>query len=362
MDLVNLFDVERAAQERLPVEAYDYFASGAQDEITLRENRLAYERLALRYRVLGGAGERDLGTTVLGTRVAVPVLIAPMAFQRLAHPDGELATARAAEAAGTLMVVSTLASATLEEVRSAGRAPLWFQLYVYKDRGATRELVQRAEAAGYGALVLTVDTPVLGRRERDVRNRFRLPGQFHLPAGATAAAAAARAGSVPDAPPASELADLATRMIDPSLGWRDVDWLRSLTRLPIVLKGVVRGDDARRAAEHGAAAVVVSNHGGRQLDTAVATIRALPEVAEAAGDRLEILVDGGVRRGTDVIKALALGARAVLLGRPVLWGLAVSGESGVRQVLELLCAELDIAMALCGCGSVDEVTRDLVAA
>jgi 4-hydroxymandelate oxidase len=369
MDLVNLFDVEAAARERLSRDTFDYFASGAQDEVTLRENRRAFDRVTLRYRVLVDVARRELATSVLGTRVASPILIAPMAFQRLAHPDGELATARAAAAAGTVIILSTLASAGLEEVRAATRAALWFQLYVYKDRGATRELVERAEAAGYGALVLTVDAPVLGRRERDLRNRFRLPEQFQLPTSVAdgeaqmKADAARRApAALADAPPASELATLVARMVDPSLSWRDVDWLRSITRLPLVVKGIVRGDDACRAAEHGASAVVVSNHGGRQLDTAVATIRALPEVVDVAGGRLEILIDGGVRRGTDVIKALALGAKAVLVGRPVLWGLALDGERGVSQVLEMLRAEFDLAMALCGCSTIGDVTRDLVVA
>ena len=360
---INLLDLEAMARSRLAPDAYDYFASGAQDEVTLRENRLAYDRLALRYRVLTGAAARDLGATVLGTRCTMPVLVAPMAFQRLAHPEGELATARAAGAAGTIMILSTLSSVALEEVRAASAGALWFQLYVYKDRGATRELVARAEAAGYSALVLTVDVPVLGRRERDVRNRFRLPESFQLPSRVAASLRQASPGgdaALADAPPESGLATWIARMLDPALGWHDLDWLRSITRLPVLVKGIVRGDDARRAADHGAAAVIISNHGGRQLDTAIATVRALPEIAEAAEDRVELLVDGGIRRGTDVIKALALGARAVLLGRPVIWGLALDGERGVALALDMLRAELDLAMALCGCGRLADVGKDLV--
>jgi 4-hydroxymandelate oxidase len=359
---VSLADLELAARERLEPMVYDYYASGAHDEITLRENRAAFDRLALRPRVLAGVGERALAAEVLGERLAAPMLVAPMAFQRMAHPDGELATARAAAASGTGMVLSTLSTAPVEAVRAAmaeaddgTRAPLWFQLYVFPDRGLSRELVRRAEAAGARALVLTVDTPVLGRRERDVRNRFRLPDGLtiaHAMPDALQTLAAQHADSA--------LAVHAARVINPGLSWADVEWLRSSTTLPILLKGIVRGDDAARAVEHGAAGIIVSNHGGRQLDTAVATIRALPEVAEGAAGRAAILLDGGIRRGTDILKAIALGARAVLIGRPVLWGLAVAGERGVAHVLAHLRAELDLAMALCGCRSLGEVTRDLV--
>ncbi|HEU4565766.1 MAG TPA: alpha-hydroxy acid oxidase, partial [Gemmatimonadaceae bacterium] len=334
-----------------------YYAGGAHDEITLRENRLAYDRIALRLRVLRDVSRRDLHAEVLGARLTMPLLVAPMAFQRMAHPDGELATARAASEAGVGMVLSTLSTVAVEEVRAATAAPLWFQLYVFPERDMTRDLVARVEAAGAEALVLTVDTPVLGRRERDVRNQFRFPDGIRI------------AHEMPDAmqrlPRAhgdSGLAVHTARMISPSMTWDDVTWLRGITRLPVLLKGIVRADDAALAVEHGAAGIIVSNHGGRQLDTAVATIRALPEVVAAAGGRIPVLVDGGIRRGTDIIKALALGARAVLLGRPVIWGLALGGEAGVARVLALLRAELDMGMALCGCRSIEEVTGDLVAA
>ncbi|MEJ7811202.1 MAG: alpha-hydroxy acid oxidase [Gemmatimonadaceae bacterium] len=352
---VNLFDFEAAARGRLPEMVFGYYASGAHDEITLRENRLAYDRIALRPRVLTDVSRRDLSTTVLGAPVTLPILVAPMAFQRMAHAEGERAVARAAGAAGWGMILSTLSTTPVEEVRSATAAPLWFQLYVFQDRGMTRALVERTEAAGCEALVLTVDTPLLGRRERDVRNRFQLP-----PEVAIAHTMPGGLQQFPDAPSDSGLAAHAARLLSPALTWADVDWLRSVTRLPVLLKGIVRGDDAVRAVDHGAAGVIVSNHGGRQLDTAVATIRALPEVADALAGRAEVLVDGGVRRGTDVVKALALGARAVLVGRPVLWGLALGGESGVARVLEVLRDEFDLAMALCGCRTVGEVTGDLV--
>ncbi len=353
---MSLLDLERLALERLPPLARDYYASGADDELTLRDNRAAFDRLPLHYRVLVDVAARDLSTTVLGQPVAMPVLVAPTAFHRLAHPLGELATARAAAAAGTVMILSTLSNTAVEEVVAASSGPVWFQLYVYRDRGVTEALVRRVEAAGCRALVLTVDAPVLGRRERDARNRFQLPPGLSienmLPAGL---------GDLPPGAQDSGLAAYFASMIDPSLSWRDLDWLRGITRLPVLIKGLVRPDDARRAAAAGVAGVVVSNHGGRQLDTAPATIDVVARIADAVGDRLEVLMDGGVRRGTDVVKALALGARAVLLGRPILWGLALDGEAGVAQVLATLREELDRAMALCGCPTVAAIGRDLVA-
>ena len=356
--LLSLHDLEPAARERLSAQAYAYYAGGAGDEITLRENAAAFAHLALRPRVMRDVSRCDLSATVLGERLDLPVLVAPMAFQRLAHPEGELATARAARGAGSLMVLSTLATAGLEEVHAAAPGPLWFQLYLYKDRGATRALVERAERAGCTAIVLTADTPFLGRRERDVRNGFTLPPGLSfgnvVPGGPS---------TLPAPVAESGLAVFFARLLDAALSWRDVEWLRTVTRLPVVVKGVLRGDDARRAVEHGAAGVIVSNHGGRQLDTAVATIRALPEVADALAGTTggaELLMDGGVRRGTDVIKAIALGARAVLLGRPVLWGLAIDGEAGVARTLAMLRAEVELAMALCGCASLADVTGDLV--
>jgi 4-hydroxymandelate oxidase len=351
---LNLAEIERAARERLAPLAYEYYVGGANDEVTIRENRAAFERLSLRYRVLVDVSRRSTSTTVLGTRVDFPVLVAPTAFQRLACDDGELATARAAAASGTVMILSTASTCTIEDVGAIG-GNLWFQLYVYADRGMTKALVERAEASGMRAIVLTVDAPMLGRRERDLRNRFHLPDGVRL-------ANVPSSGSVPMPTGHGEsgLANHFASGIDAALTWKDVDWLRSITKLPVLIKGIVRGDDAARAVDHGAAGVIVSNHGGRQLDTAIASVRALPEVAEAVAGRAEVLLDGGVRRGTDVIKALALGARAVLLGRPVVWGLAVGGESGARRVLELLRAEVDLAMALCGCPSVDDISADLV--
>jgi 4-hydroxymandelate oxidase len=338
---------------------YDYYASGAADEITLRDNRAAFDRRRIAYRVLAGVGERDLATSVLGQPVSMPVLVAPTAFHRLAHPDGEAATARGAGAAGTVIVLSTLSNTPVEEVLAAAAEPVWFQLYVYRDRGATRALVERVEAAGCRALVLTVDAPLLGRRERDVRNRF------HLPDGLAVANLLAEGyGALPAAEGGSGLAGYVNDLMDPNLTWDDLDRLAAMTRLPVLVKGIVRADDAARAAEHGAAGIVVSNHGGRQLDTSIATLDALPSIAEVLarrhGPSPELLLDGGVRRGTDVVKAIALGARAVLIGRPVLWGLALGGADGVARVLAMLRAELDLAMALAGARTVGEITADLV--
>jgi 4-hydroxymandelate oxidase len=357
LDPINCDDFEAIAREKLSPMAWAYYASGAHDEVTLRANRAAFERIPLHYRVLVDVSRRDLATTVLGERVTFPVLVAPTAFHGLAHPDRELATVRAAGKAGTIFTLSTLATSSMAEVVRAASGPVWFQLYVFKDRGATEALVRRAEASGVKAIVLTVDAPLLGRRERDVRNRFQLPSGLCV------------ANLVPegmsDLPPGSQDSGLAAyfaSLLDPSLTWRDLDWLRSITKLPIVVKGIVHPADARLALEHGAQAIVVSNHGGRQLDTAPATIDALPRIADAVAGRIELLLDGGVRRGTDVLKAIALGARAVLIGRPILWGLAAAGEDGVRAVLEVLRSELDLALALSGCASLGAVTKDLVRA
>ncbi len=330
---VNVRDYERLAEERLDANAHAYFAGGSGDEVTLRENVAAFERLKLRPRVLVDVGGGTTATTVLGTEVSMPVLIAPLALQRMAHPDGELATARAAAAAGTIMCLSTAATARPAEVAAAAPgAPRWFQVYVFEDRAITEDLVAEAVDSGYGALVLTVDAPFLGRRERDIRVDFKIPE-----------------GLTPSGNIFSEGFDL-------GFSWRDLEWLAGYG-LPVVVKGLLTREDARLACEHGAAAVVVSNHGGRQLDGVQASIDALEEVADAVDGRIEVLLDGGVRRGTDVLKALALGARAVLIGRAMVWGLAADGEAGVAHVLRLLRDEIQLGLALLGCCSPAEVTR-----
>jgi 4-hydroxymandelate oxidase len=353
---INVYDFEESARRKLSRMVFDYYASGAHDEITLRQNHAAYERIRIKHRVLADVSSRDLSVNVLGQPAVMPILVAPTAFHRMAHPDGEVATARAAGASGTIMVLSTLSNSSVEEVMDEATGTVWFQLYVYKDRGVTRALVQRAEQAGCKALVLTVDAPILGRRERDTRNRFQLPGSLLIENLVMAGKS-----ELPKKVAKSGLEAYFSAVLDPSLTWRDVEWLRSITSLPVLVKGVVRADDAVRAMEHGVSGVIVSNHGGRQLDTSPATIEVLPEIADAVSARVELFIDGGVRRGTDVLKALAMGAQAVLVGRPILWGLAVGGEQGVIRVLDILRRELDLAMALCGCPTIDHIGRDLIA-
>jgi len=357
VDPINLFDLEALAAEKVEPTAWDYYRSGAHDERTLADNVTAWHRLKLRYRVLVDVSKRSTRTTVLGHEVAAPIVVAPTAFHRLAHPDGELATVRGAGAFGTILILSSLSNTAMEDVVAAATGPVFFQLYVYKDREATKALVERAEAAGCAAIVLTVDAPLLGTRERDVRNGFHLPDGLEVKN-----VSALGRGDVDDRGVGkSGLAEYVAEQLDPSLTFRDVEWLTQITKLPVVVKGVVRGDDAIRSVEHGARGIVVSNHGGRQLDDSIASADALPDVVAAVGDRVEVFVDGGVRRGHDVLKALALGARAVLVGRPILWGLSWDGGRGVERTLGMLRDELDLAMALAGCPEVIDVSRDLIA-
>ncbi len=350
---VSVLDFEALARRHMKRAFYDYYAGGAEDERTLEANRAAFSGVFLRPRVLVDVSRIDTSTTVLGTPVSMPVLVAPTAFQRLAHPDGELAMARAAGAARTLMTVSTIGTYSLDEVARAAKGPLWFQLYVYRDRSIARTLIHRAETAGYRALCLTVDAPQLGRRERDERNRFTLPRDIRMKNFE---------GFGLDVSWKEEgFGGYASSQLDPSLTWNAVEWLRSETTLPILLKGIIAAEDAARAADLGVDGIIVSNHGGRQLDGTEPSLRALPRVVDAAAGRAEVYMDGGVRRGTDVLKALALGARAVLVGRPCLWGLAVGGEEGVSRVLSIFERELSLAMALCGCPAVASIDRSLIA-
>jgi len=353
--LLSVQDYHRATRGELAKEVLDYFEGGALDEITLRDNTAGWERLKLYYHVLAGIGERDLRTTILGQSISMPIGVAPTAFHKLAYESGEIATAKAAKAAGTLFILSSLSNTPMESVFPEAGSPRWFQLYIYKDRGISGELVRRAEAAGAEAIALTVDAPGLGTRERDMRNRFTLPEGLTV-----ANVTPLGKGHLPEVR-GSGLAAYVRDNFKSDLGFEDLDWLCGWTRLPVVVKGVCRADDARRAAEHGAKAVVVSNHGGRQLDTAPATCDALPYVADAVGDLCEVYVDGGIRRGSDVLKAIALGARAVLVGRPILWGLCVGGEEGAINVLKILRRELDEAMLLCGCAKLGDIGRALLA-
>lgn len=344
-------DYEAFARERVAESAWAYLTGGAADEITLRANREAFDRLRLQSRALvdfsGGGHTR---VTLCGQDFAYPILLAPVAYQQLAHTDGERATALGAAAAKAGFIVSTHASTTLEDIAQVADGPLWFQLYVQPDRGITRELVQRAEAAGYRALVVTVDAPVGGVRNREQRAQFRLP---------TGVAAVNTPGQAVVARGLDDQA-LCGGLLAAQPTWRDLEWLQSLTSLPTIVKGVMSPDDARRAAEQGVAGLVVSNHGGRTLDTQPAAIEALPRIAEAAGDRMTLLLDGGIRRGTDVLKALALGASAVLVGRPYIWGLAAAGAVGVAHVLSILRTEFEIAMALTGRATVAEIDRSVL--
>jgi 4-hydroxymandelate oxidase len=352
---LNLQDYEQLARERLAVMVYDYYAGGAGDEQTLRENEAAWSRLRIRPRVLVDVGERNLSTSVLGQAVAMPVLLAPCAFNTLAHPEGERAVARAAAAAGIVHVVSTASTIRLEDVAAAGGGPRWFQLYCYRDREVTRTLVERAQAAGYSALCLTVDMPIAGNRERDARNRFALPEDMRWANLEDAGLHRMKALSE-----GSALAQYFADLLDPCITWELVGWLREITRLPIVVKGILTHEDASLAVAHGVDGIIVSNHGGRQLDGVPPTCEVLAEVLDAVGGKVEVLVDGGIRGGSDIFRALALGARAVLIGRPYLWGLAVEGEDGVRRVLELLRAELSLTMGLAGRPTVASIDRSAV--
>jgi len=326
---VNVWDYERLAEEKLDANAHAYFAGGAGDEVTLRDNVAAFERRKLRPRMLVDVATVSTATTVLGTEVALPVLLAPLAMQRMAHPDGEEATARAAAAAGTIMCLSSAATSPPAALDSGHR---WFQVYVWRPRTKTEAAIEEAVASGYSALVLTVDVPYLGRRERDVRVGFKIPEHLDVQG------------------------ELFGQHFDSSLSWRDLEWLAGYG-LPVVVKGLLTAEDAELACEHGAAAVVVSNHGGRQLDGVAATLDVLEEVVAAVDGRAEVLLDGGVRRGTDALKALALGAQAVMIGRAMLWGLAVAGEDGVKDVLRMFQKEIELGLALLGCTSPAGVSR-----
>jgi isopentenyl diphosphate isomerase/L-lactate dehydrogenase-like FMN-dependent dehydrogenase len=343
---LNVWDYEKAFEQTLDAGAFGYFTGGADDEVTLRDNVAAFRRWRLRPRMLVDVSAAQVETTVLGTPVSMPLLVAPTAFQKMAHPDGEPATARAAAAAGTIMTRSTIATSAPAEIAAAAPdAPRWFQLYWFKDESITRALVEQAVDAGFKAIVLTIDAPgTLGRRERDLRTGFTV----EAPIPAFEAATGRPSGATP-----AEVFSL----IESCLTWRDLEKLRGMSDLPVLVKGLLTREDARLAVEAGVDGIIVSNHAGRQLDTVLAGIDALPEVIDEVGDSVEVFVDGGVRRGTDVLKALALGAKAALIGRPVLWGLAAGGEEGVRDVLEIFRREIALGMQLLGCAGCGEISR-----
>jgi 4-hydroxymandelate oxidase len=354
--IVCVEDYEPLARARLPAPVWDYIEGGAGAELTLNANRTAFDRTSLRPRVLVDVSRCDTATTLLGTSLRAPVIVAPTAYHGQVHADGEPATARGTGAAGSLFVASTLASRSLEETAQAATGPLWFQLYWLRDREMVADLVTRAKAAGCLALVLTVDAPRIGRRLRDMHNSFAVDPSARargLDPKLTAVTHQRQEG-------VSGIAAAAEGMFDQTVTWSDLAWLRGLTDLPLLLKGIVTAEDAALAVEHGADAVIVSNHGGRQIDGGIASLRALPEVVAAVAGRCPVLVDGGVRRGRDVFVALALGAAAVLVGRPVLWGLAVGGADGVRHVLTLLTEDLAHTMALAGRPTLADIGRDAV--
>ncbi|KAM7524890.1 hypothetical protein LguiA_014792 [Lonicera macranthoides] len=356
MEITNVMEYEAIAKEKLPKIIYEFYASGAEDQWTLQENRTAFSRILFRPRVLIDVSKVDMTTTILGFNISMPIMIAPMGMQKMADPQGENATARAASAAGTIMGLSTMATSSIEEVTSTGPGIRFFQLYVFKDRNIVVQLVKRAEKAGYKAIALTVDAPRIGRREVDIKNRFTLPSHLRLKNFEGLDLAKLDKSQTDN----SGLASYFAGQIDLSLNWKDVKWLQTITQLPILLKGIITAEDAKLAVQAGAAGIIVSNHGARQLDYVPATIMALEEVVKAVQGRVPVFLDGGVRRGTDVFKALALGASGVFIGRPVIFSLAADGEAGVRKVLQMLRDELELTMALSGCCSLNEITRDRI--
>jgi L-lactate dehydrogenase (cytochrome) len=370
----NVAEVRATARRRIPRPVFDFIEGGAEEEVTRRANLLAFRDYEFQPRALVDVSERSAATTVLGTSVSMPVLLAPCGLARLANTEGESATARAAADAGTVFTLSAMSSRSLEEVAAAGSGPQWFQLYVWRDREVTETLVERARTSGYTALCFTIDVPVTGRRERDVRNGMTIPPR---PAPRTLFSYASHPGWVRGAllgepitfrnfigqgsgDSAVALGSFVNSQLNPSMNWDDLVWLREIWSGPIVVKGIMRGEDAKRSIDLGADGVVVSNHGGRQLDGLPSTLSVLPEVVEAVGSSAEVYIDGGIRRGTDVVKALALGARACMVGRPWMYGLAAGGEQGVRTVLDLFQREIDVSMALLGVRSVSELEPDLL--
>lgn len=352
MQAVNIYDYEERAQARLPRPVWDYYQGGSNDEITLRANHEAFTRIRLRPRVLTGTISCDLHTSMLGSEISMPVIVAPTAGHGMAHPDGECATMRGAGAARTGMIASHDSTYSLEEIAHNATGPHWFQLYIYTFQEA-QQVIKRAEAAGYQALVLTVDAPLLPHRERDIRNDTLNFLKVYYPQAAAGNATHTITGN-------SDLSEQAAYEGD-RLTWDVISWLRQQTSLPIILKGILTAEDAELAIAYNVAGIVVSNHGGRQLDSVSPTIEALPEIVAAVAGRCEVYLDGGIRRGSDILKALALGAHAVLVGRPILWGLAAEDATGVQQVLEILREELSRAMILSGCAKVSAISRALVA-
>jgi isopentenyl diphosphate isomerase/L-lactate dehydrogenase-like FMN-dependent dehydrogenase len=376
--IVNIDDLRAAARRRLPRSVFDFIDGGAEDEVTLRANRLAFERLSFRPRALVDVSAVDPSVTVLGQRLELPIILAPTGVCGMAAPRGEVLAARAAKTAGIAFTLSTMSAVSIEDVAREVPAPHWFQLYIWKDRELTRSLVERARDAGYRAMMLTVDTPVLGQRERDLRNGATIPPRITfanafdslMHAGWLWRMARARKIDLANFEGATKgtggrilsLGAFVQSQFDPTISWKDLEWLRSFWTGPLALKGIMSAEDARRAVDAGVSAVIVSNHGGRQLDGLPAAIDVLPEVVDAVDGRAEVILDGGVRRGSDVVKAIALGARACMIGRPYLYGLAAAGERGVDQALAMLRAEIVRALALLGRPQIASLDRSAVRA
>jgi len=345
--LINIFDFEAAAKERLPKEEYDYIAGGVTDELSVERNRRAFESWALRPRVLRDVSGLDLSATVLGAKVNLPVLIAPCGGHQKAHPEGEFATYRAAAACGTVFCVSANAGADFAQLAQAARGRLWLQLYPFRDKEMTKDWLKRAKDTGYEAVCVTLDSQWPAKRERDIRNSYRNVRGVNFPKTEGDAARGQRGAHLGGG--------------DPAATWKDLEWIKSISPLPVVAKGIMTGEDAESCAQSGADGVIVSNHGGRHLDNTLATIEVLPEVTAAVKGKTEIYLDGGIRRGADVVKAIALGAKAVFIGRPLFWGLAVAGEQGVVRVLNILRDEMEITMAKCGRPTIASIDSTTVA-
>jgi len=347
LPIADLMQFETLASKRLSKMAYDYVRSGGGDEITMRENRLAFERLRLSPNVLEDVSQISTRVSLFGAELEHPILLAPVAYHKLYHPEGELATARGADAAGAVFVISSFTTTAIDEIARNTRQPIWFQLYVQRDRAFTKDMVQRAVAAGCKAVCLTVDTPVLGPRYSQL--------SFSPPAGMECVHLRGLQLQSPLLGHKTQRAGIYDPLFDPSFHWRDLEWLRSIAGVPVLLKGVLSPEDGRRAIDNGADGIIVSNHGGRNLDLLPATIDALPRIAEAVAGRIPLLLDSGIRRGTDVLIALALGAQAVLIGRPFVYGLAIGGANGVERAIGILRSELERAMALTGRRSIAEI-------
>ncbi|KAL3375681.1 hypothetical protein AABB24_006909 [Solanum stoloniferum] len=347
---VNVNEFEELARKVLPKIYYDFFSGGAEDQYTLKENIEAFRRITIRPRILVDVSKIDMSTIILGHRTSAPIIVAPTSSHQLAHPEGEVATARGAAACNVIMGVAFTSTCTMEEVASSCKAVRFIQTFAFK-REITANMVERAERNGFRAIILTVDTPRLGRKEADIKNMMIAP-PFKNFEGLISTEVVSDKGSNVEA--------YAAETLDPSFCWKDIAWLKSITKLPILIKGVLTGEDATKAIEAGVAGIIVSNHGARQLDYTPATISVLEEVVHAIQGKIPVLLDGGIRRGTDIFKALALGAKAVLIGRPVIYGLAAKGETGVKQVIEMLKNELEQTMALAGCCTVDDITRSHV--